>query len=74
MKTNNFRFAQIVDFFSKYSGAEYIKPEKAGAEKEYMETLYKQGSEARKNFINFAKKLVEEFDDLVYTILFLQTI
>lgn len=57
MKTNNFRFAQIVDFFSKYSGAEYIKPEKAGAEKEYMETLYKQGSEARKNFINFAKKL-----------------
>ena len=67
MKTNNFRFAQIVDFFSKYSGAEYIKPEKAGAEKEYMENLYKQGSEARKNFINFAKKLVEEFDDLVYT-------
>lgn len=52
-KFDNIDFNAIVSFFKNYAGKHYIKPEKAGNEKEIMENFRKEGKSACNEFTKF---------------------
>ncbi len=60
----SFELNRIVSFFQRYKGTNYIKPEKAGKDKETMLKIFSEGRNARYKAIYFAKFISKEFTDL----------
>ena len=56
----------IVSFLENYSGKQYIAPEKAGNQAEYMSEMKKCGQEARQIFIDFIKDTIKQIPGLEY--------
>ena len=60
MKISDYK--SFIDYIS-YSNMKYINPDKAGPDKEKMETIKKSGQAARKIFTEIAKSFEEKLEE-----------
>ena len=63
IESQNIDIEAIGNFLVEYHGKKYQTPSKAGDQESYMQEFFNKGSNARIQFSNLSKLIIEEFSD-----------